>query len=53
MLHQEVTFNLLQRVQYNTHQDEEGGSTEELGKLLLHTEYAGKSWHDGDEGYEE
>ena len=48
-----MTLYLLQRVQYNSHKDEQGGAAEELGELLLYPEKACKSGHDGDEGNEQ
>ena len=41
--HQKVAFNLLQRVQYNTYENEQRGSSEELCKFLFHSEHTGSA----------
>ncbi len=36
MAHQQMTFYLLECIQYNTYKNKQGGSSEELGELCLY-----------------
>ena len=49
MTHEQVAFNLLKRIQDNTHQDEQRGAAEEGGKLVVHTQDVGQGRHTSDE----
>ena len=53
MAHEQVTLNLLQRIEHHTHQDEEGCAAEELCKLRGHLQQAGKSRHTCNSSQEE
>ena len=43
-----MCLNLLERVEHDTYDDEQRCATEELGKLLVDGEVAGKCRQDGD-----
>ena len=45
MSHKQVTLDLLQSVENDTHQNQKRRATKELGKLLLHIEQACESRH--------
>lgn len=47
MTHHQMTFDLLQGIQYHTHQNQQGGSSEELGELGADTGNLCEGGHDG------
>lgn len=48
MAHQQVALYLLQGIQHNADDDQQGGSTKELGELLTDTCNSCESRHNGD-----
>ena len=52
MPHQQMAFNLLQRVKNNTDHNQQGCASKELGELLVDAEQPCKSRHDGNKRQE-
>ena len=42
--YQQMAFDLLQSVEHDTHENQQGSTAEELGETLTDTEHASKSW---------
>ena len=51
--HEQMTLNLLERIENHTYQDEQGCAAKELCERLVHTEVACESRQDGDDAQED
>ena len=49
MTYQQMALNLLYRIKNNTDQNQQGCSSEELGKALINSKNTGKCWHNGNQ----